>query len=128
VTRPSRPSNTRGDGNIAIGEGAGANLTTGDANIDIGHPGKAGEEATIRIGSGAQNAAFLQDISGTAISRPAQPVLINASGQLGTARAATRRGGARGKVADRMSTASLAVTVERLQRQVKRLREQVKGG
>ena len=47
---------------------------------------------------------------------PDRTVVVNANGQLGTATGSSA------------STASLTETVERLQRQVKRLREQVKGG
>jgi ribosome-associated translation inhibitor RaiA len=61
-------------------------------------------------------AAFIAAISGKTISGPAQPVLVNAQGQLGTNSGASA------------STAALAATVERLQRQVRRLRERVKGG
>ena len=53
-------------------------------------------------------------IRGTALS--GQPVVVNSSGQLGVAPAASA------------SSASLAATVERLQRQVRRLRARVKGG
>lgn len=63
-----------------------------------------------------QAATFIGGISGKTISGPAQPVLVNAQGQLGTNSGAAA------------STASLAATVERLQRQVRRLRERVKGG
>ena len=109
-------SNTTGDNNLAAGAGAGANLTTGDDNIDIANSGKAGEAGTIRIGTQLQTRAFLAGVSGTAISRPAQPVLINASGQLGTARAATRRSGGGAKVSDS--------ALSRLQAKVTRLAQQ----
>ena len=41
-----------GSANIAVGEKAGLNLTTGANNIDIGSPGVAGESDIIRIGDG----------------------------------------------------------------------------
>ena len=101
-----------------LGFGAGQNLTTGSNNIDIANDGKAGEQKVIRIGTkGDQIRTFIAGISGRTVSGTAQPVVVNAQGQLGTASAAARR-----------STASLEATVERLQRQVERLREQVKGG
>jgi len=42
-----------GSANIAVGEKAGLNLTTGANNIDIGSPGVAGESDIIRIGDGS---------------------------------------------------------------------------
>jgi len=42
--------NSNGDLNIALGFGAGVNLTTGNNNIDIGNLGVAAE-ANIRIGT-----------------------------------------------------------------------------
>jgi len=54
ATRPNGFSaldaNTTGNGNIALGSLAGANLTTGSNNIDIGNVGVAGESSTIRLG------------------------------------------------------------------------------
>ena len=77
----------------------------------------AGESGTIRIGNNSnQTATFIAGISGTTLGGTPQPVVVKSNGQLGTAPAASA------------STASLAATVERLQRQVERLREQVKGG
>ena len=40
-----------GDGNIALGAGAGDALITGNQNILIGNPGADGESGTIRIGT-----------------------------------------------------------------------------
>ena len=37
--------------NVALGSGAGQNLTTGSNNIDIGNDGQAGEQKVIRIGT-----------------------------------------------------------------------------
>ena len=107
-------ANTTGSRNVALGPGAGENLTTGSNNVAIANAGRAGESGTIRIGGNGQSATFIAGIRGTALS--GQPVVVNSSGQLGTAPAASA------------STASLAATVERLQRQVRRLRERVKGG
>ena len=44
-------SNSGGNGNIALGQSAGANLNTGNDNIDIANAGIAGEANTIRIGT-----------------------------------------------------------------------------
>ena len=75
--------NTSGSNNIALGFAAGTNLTIGGNNIDIGNYGVAGESNTIRIGtSGTQTATYLAGIRGVAIAG-AQPVGVNANGQLG---------------------------------------------
>ena len=110
--------NTTGSRNVALGlKRRAKNLTTGSNNVDIANAGKAGEAGTIRIGTAdKQTATFIAGISGTTLGGAAQPVVVNSNGQLGTAPAASA------------STASLAATVERLQRQVERLRKQVKGG
>jgi hypothetical protein len=82
-------SNTTGSGNIALGDNAGTNLTTGDNNIDIGNVGVAGEANTIRIGTqGTQTSTFIAGITGTAIT--GRPLMINGSGQLGTAPSSAR--------------------------------------
>jgi hypothetical protein len=66
-----------------LGYNAGANLTAGNNNIDIGNGGVAAEANTIRIGtSGTQTATFIAGIRGVAIAG-AQPVGVNANGQLG---------------------------------------------
>jgi hypothetical protein len=76
-------NNTTGSNNIAVGFRAGVNLTNGSNNIDIGSNGVLGESNTIRIGNaGAQSATFVAGIRGVAIAG-AQPVGVNASGQLG---------------------------------------------
>jgi hypothetical protein len=109
-------SNTTGNSNVAIGPEAGSNLTSGSNNVAIANNGVAGESGTIRIGTdGTQTAAFIAGVSGTQIPGKTRVLRINADGQLGTAK---QKGGG----------AALASTVERLQRQVRRLREQVKGG
>ena len=109
--------NSTGSANVAIGRNAGKNLTTGSDNIDIANVGVAGESGTIRIGNNNnQSATFIAGISGTNVGGTPQPVVVKSNGQLGTAPALSA------------STASLAATVERLQRQVERLRERVKGG
>lgn len=76
-----------GDGNIAVGAGAGINLTTGDDNIIVGHVGLAGDDGRIRIGTPAVHSeTFIAGIRGvTTGNANAIPVLIDSSGQLGTA-------------------------------------------
>ena len=79
-----------GSGNIALGSGAGLNLTTSSNNIDIGSGGVAGESNTIRIGTqGTQTAAFMSGVNG-ATSASGVAVLVNSSGQLGTATSSRR--------------------------------------
>jgi hypothetical protein len=78
--------NTAGAGNVALGSGAGRNLTTGSNNVEIANGGTAGEAGRIRIGTaGKQTAAFVAGVNGVSIPGPSQTVLVNASGQLGTA-------------------------------------------
>jgi hypothetical protein len=67
--------------NIAVGNSAGVNLTTGSNNIDIGAAGTAGDAARIRIGAkGTQKSTFIAGISGVAVSGSA--LVVNANGQL----------------------------------------------
>ena len=82
--------NTSGSKNIAIGLAAGANLTTGNNNIDVGNNGVGGESNTIRIGTqGTQTATFIAGIRGTPITGGI-PVGVNSSGQLGVAPSSQR--------------------------------------
>jgi hypothetical protein len=80
--------NSSGSSNIALGSGAGRNLSSGSHNIEIGNAGKAAEERTIRIGNTTQTAAFLAGVNGTSIPGTGRPVLVNGKGQLGTSSAA----------------------------------------
>ena len=81
--------NTIGSFNIAVGALAGANLTTGNNNIDIGNAGAAGETETIRIGvQGTQTRTFVAGISGSAITGTS--VVVNANGRLGTVASSQR--------------------------------------
>ena len=67
-----------------MGTGAGANLTTGSNNIDIGNAGVAGESSTIRIGTaGVQSLTFIAGISNVAVGA-VETVMVTAAGQLGT--------------------------------------------
>jgi hypothetical protein len=79
-------TNTTGQRNIALGQQAGLNLTTGNDNITIGNVGVAAEAATIRMGTaGTHTRAFIAGIRGvtTGVAN-AIPVLIDSNGQLGT--------------------------------------------
>jgi hypothetical protein len=77
-----------GSNNIGLGYQAGQNLTTGNSNIDIGSLGVAGDDSTIRIGSG-QTQTFIAGISeATAASGIA--VYVNSDGQLGTLTSSAR--------------------------------------
>lgn len=75
-----------GSRNIALGIGAGASLTTGNDNIDIGHIGVAGESGVIRIGtSGIQTKAFIAGVRAVTTGvMDGQTVMIDSNGQLGT--------------------------------------------
>ena len=115
---------TTGSANVALGSGAGRNLTNGVENVDIAHPGVAGESGAIRIGTvGDQTAAFVAGISGASLAANAQPVLVSPNGKLGTAPARSGAGGPLDAAVRR-----LTAEVKRQQRQIVRLREQVKGG
>jgi hypothetical protein len=119
-------SNTTGNNNVAIGRSAGRNLTAGSNNIDIGNRGRAGEAGTIRIGDNdVQVATFIAGINGKSIAGPAQGVLVNAKGQLGT----TAAGSAKASAAKPLSAAAgrrLLATVKRLQRQIERQGKEIR--
>jgi uncharacterized coiled-coil protein SlyX len=71
-------------GNIALGQSAGANLTKGNGNIDIGDVGFAGESETIRIGTtGTQTNAYIAGISGVTVPGGVG-VMVDTNGHLGT--------------------------------------------
>jgi hypothetical protein len=79
-----------GGGNLFLGVAAGTALLSGSGNIYIGTPGRGpiSEDSTIRIGPATypgQRRTFIDGISGVTTSLPAQPVVIDANGQLGTA-------------------------------------------
>jgi uncharacterized coiled-coil protein SlyX len=60
--------------NIALGSNAGANLTTGSNNIDIGNRGVAGDAAKIRIGKvSTQTATFIAGIHGVTVASGVDP-------------------------------------------------------
>ena len=77
-------SNTSGNNNIGIGVDAGISLTTGSGNIYIDSDVATGptESNIISIGTD-QTACYIQGINGITVAG-AVPVVIGASGQLGT--------------------------------------------
>jgi Chaperone of endosialidase len=79
-----------GSSNIALGFQAGSNLTTGNNNIDIGHPGIRGESNTIRIGTRQTHTttviAGIRDITVT----DGVAVMIDANGRMGTLTSSAR--------------------------------------
>jgi hypothetical protein len=79
---------TTGDNNIALGYTSGAALATGSNNIDIGNPGVAAEDGTIRIGSASHVRTFISGISGSVVTGAI--VQVDAAGQLGMAPSAAR--------------------------------------
>ena len=78
--------NAKGSNNIGLGSNAGANLTSGSNNIDIGNLGVAGDTAKIRIGKqGTQTATYVAGIYGkTVASGTKVAVMIDSTGKLGT--------------------------------------------
>jgi hypothetical protein len=83
-------NNTTGSFNIALGDNAGFNLTTGSNNIDIGNVGVAGEAKTIRIGKqGTQTATFIAGINGATVPTGVA-VIVDGSGHLGTTTSSAR--------------------------------------
>jgi hypothetical protein len=98
-----------GSVNIALGQNAGINLTTGDNNIDIGNFGAAGESDTIRIGS-AQGATYIAGINGVNQGSPTAVFINTTTGQLGTqAPTSSRRFKKEIKPMDQTSEAILAL-------------------
>ena len=84
--------NSTGSENIALGDGAGANLIQGDHNIYIGNQAPSptvNESNTIRIGTvGTQTNTFVAGIGGTAVV--GDPVVVDSNGQLGTVTSSAR--------------------------------------
>src|SRR5205085_194714 len=73
-----------------VGRSAGASLTIGSNNIDIGNTGVAGESAKIRIGTkGTHNGAFIAGIFGVTIANGAA-VKIDSTGHLGAVTSSAR--------------------------------------
>jgi hypothetical protein len=72
--------------NLALGYGAGSNLTGGSSNIYVGSPGPgvlSAESTTMRLGQ-SQTRAFIAGIYNTSLIGGLKPVYINSAGQLGT--------------------------------------------
>jgi Chaperone of endosialidase len=84
--------NTTGTNNIALGFNAGFNVTTGSSNIHIGNQGTDADNALIRIGTaGSQTATLVAGIRGVTTGvNDALSVLIDSTGQLGTANSSRR--------------------------------------
>jgi hypothetical protein len=82
-------ANTTGSSNVAEGWHAGYNLTTGSNNIDIGSPGTAGDNATIKIGvQGTQTAAFIAGIYDHSLT--GSEVVVTSTGELGVVASSER--------------------------------------
>jgi len=80
----------RGSSNIALGDSAGANLTGGHNNIDIGNAGVADEANTVRIGTtGTHTSTFIAGISGATVPTGVA-VIVDADGHLGTTTSSAR--------------------------------------
>jgi hypothetical protein len=90
IGRMALSRNITGNGSIAVGSGAGSNLTTGNANIDIGNAGVADEANTIRIGS-TQTVTFIAGINGVNEGSPTAVFINTTTGQLGTTPLASSR-------------------------------------
>lgn len=74
---------SQGSGNIAVGKDSGKNLTGGDNNIYLGHPGVANESDTPRLGDTAVHTrAFIAGVFGTGVAK-GKVVHIASDGQLG---------------------------------------------
>jgi uncharacterized coiled-coil protein SlyX len=102
-------NNNAGSDNIALGVGAGGNITDGSENIDIGNAGVAGDANTIRIGtSGTHMATFIAGIGSTLPN--GVPVVEDLStGQLGIGATSSARFKAEIKPMDKASEALLAL-------------------
>jgi Chaperone of endosialidase len=75
---------TIGSSNIAIGIGAGADVTTGSDNIHIGNIGTLSDTNLIRIGTpGTQTSTFIAGIVGATPPVEGTLVVVNGNGQLG---------------------------------------------
>jgi len=75
--------NANGSYNVAVGAGAGNALATGDDNIDIGHPGVAGDSHTIRIGL-LQTKTYIAGLGDYIGADHGVPVYVDPEGRLGT--------------------------------------------
>src|SRR5205085_4063246 len=119
--------NTTGSSNLALGSGAGSSLTIGSHNVDLANAGVAGESGAIRIGTaGTQTAAFLAGISGTSIPGPTQPVVVNASGQLGTAASSSPSLNGESQPLSAAAGRRVLAALKRQQQEIDQLRKQLR--
>src|SRR5438874_2961886 len=83
--------NTSGSNNVAIGRDAGANLTNGSNNIIIGAGllGTSADASITRIGKTTQKKVFIGGIYTKTVASGVG-VIVNSSGQLGTAQSSAR--------------------------------------
>jgi hypothetical protein len=70
-----------GNENIAVGQGAGSALTSGNRNIYLGHPGASSENRTMRLGYDETKKTFMAGVATSAVT--GTTVLIAANGRLG---------------------------------------------
>jgi endosialidase-like protein len=83
--------NATGGGNIALGDLAGVDVTTGSGNIIIANRGLAADANTIRIGNQAQTKCYIAGIRDvTTEVGDAIPVVIDSARQLGTVSSSKR--------------------------------------
>ncbi len=83
--------NATGGGNIAIGDLAGVDVTTGSGNIIIANRGLADDANTIRIGRSTQTKCYIAGIRDvTTAVGDAIPVVIDSASQLGTVSSSKR--------------------------------------
>jgi hypothetical protein len=81
-------TNYLSNNDIAVGKGAGFNLTSGNNNIYLGNNGVSSETGAIRIGDAQNRRTFVSGIRATPVA--GAPVVINAAGQLGTTASSLR--------------------------------------
>ena len=102
-------SSNNGNGNIALGNNAGKNLTSGSHNIDIFDLGEPDESNTIRIGSdGIQTATFIAGVYVATAGPAPLAVMCGNDGKL-SALASSRRFKHDIKAVDKASEAILAL-------------------
>ena len=123
-------SNATGSRNVAVGSGAGQNLTSGSNNVDIASPGVAGESGTIRIGTASQTAAYLAGVWNKTAGGPTKAVVINKNGRLATAPApaAPLQGKSQTLSRLRAQNARQSTELRQMRGAIQRLREQVQNG
>ena len=117
--------------NVALGSGAGQNLTTGSHSIDIASPGVAAESGTIRIGIAAnQNAAYLAGVWKKTIGGPTKTVVVNKNGRLGTAPAPAAPVSAKAQTISRLRVALRQQRIDnrRQDAAIQRLQQEVRVG